>query len=227
MKRNMMQRTTLREIRSTFGRFFAILSIIALGVGFFAGVRITTPSMVHAVNAFLQEKQFYDYRLISTLGWEQADVEAFQAMEDVRYAEGVNSLDVLCTDDEGTEFVLKTQTVPQQINQLMLMEGRMPEQENECIMDAAMSSLHVGDVIRVSSANESDTLDALCYQEFEIVGSAHTSYYLNFERGTTSIGTGSAAGYLYVLPEAYDRDYFTEIFIRFDQDDMIYSQDYK
>ncbi len=227
MKRNMMQRTTLREIRSTFGRFFAILSIIALGVGFFAGVRITTPSMIHTVNALLQEKQFYDYRLISTLGWEQTDVEAFQAMEGVRCAEGVNSLDVLCTDKEGTEFVLKTQTVPQQINQLMLTEGRMPEQENECIMDAAMGSLHVGDVIRVASANDQDTKEALCYQEFKIVGSAHTSYYLNFERGTTSIGTGSAAGFLYILPEAYDRDYFTEIFVRFEQDDMIYSQHYK
>ena len=74
-----MKKTALREIKHTFGRFMAILAIIALGVGFFAGVRDTTPAMVNMMNIFLSEKNFYDYRIISTTGWDDESVEEFSA----------------------------------------------------------------------------------------------------------------------------------------------------
>ena len=228
MKRNMLRRSTLREIKGSLGRFFAILSIIALGVGFFTGVRGTTPAMVHTVNEFWQDKQLFDYRLISTLGWEDTDVRAFASQPGVRAAEGSQTLDVLFEDKDKNEFVLKTHSVTQKLNLLELTEGRMPEKANEVIMDAGNpGTLFVGDKITVSKINEEDTLDSLRYEEYTIVGAAHSSYYLNFERGTSSIGNGTVSGYLYLLPEGYDRDYYSEIFIRFEQDDRIYSKAYK
>lgn len=228
MKHNMLRRTTLREIKGSLGRFFAILSIIALGVGFFTGVRGTTPAMKYTVNQFLQDKQFYDYRLISTLGWEEDNVEAFREQPGVRAAEGSQTLDVLCESADGTEFVFKTHTILENINLLELTEGRMPEKPNECIMDAGMhTGLSVGDTVYISSANEDDTKDALSYDQYTIVGAAHSSYYINFERGTTSIGNGTVNAYLYLPPDAYALDYYSEIFVRFDQDDMIYSEEYK
>ena len=77
--KSMMKRTTVREIRHSFGRFFAIFAIIALGVGFFSGVRITTPTMVNTVNEFLRERQFFDYRLISSIGWDEESVGDIRA----------------------------------------------------------------------------------------------------------------------------------------------------
>ena len=74
-----VRKTALREIRGTFGRFFAIMAIIALGVGFFSGVRITTPAMVDTVNRFLNKNQFYDYRLLSALGWQEEDIADFRS----------------------------------------------------------------------------------------------------------------------------------------------------
>lgn len=223
-----MHKTTFREIRHTFGRFFAILAIIALGVGFFTGVRITTPAMIHTVNGFLQEYQFYDYRLLSTLGWEEQDVEMFRNQPDVRYAEGSNTLDVLYLSDENeTEFVCKTHSLPEQINQVQLVSGRMPEHSGECLADAGTMDLQTGDVIRVAPANSEDTLDSLGFETLTVVGTAYSSYYVNFERGTTSIGNGSVAGYIYILPEDFDLDYYSEIFIRFERDDVLYSQEYK
>lgn len=221
-----MHKTTLREIKGTFGRFFAILAIIALGVGFFTGVRITTPAMVSTVNQFLQEYQFYDYRLISTLGWEEQDVQAFQSQSDVRYAEGTNTLDVLYLADE-TEFVFKTHSLPKYVNQIQLATGRLPENSGECLADAGISNLQIGDVITVAEANSQDTKDALAFDELTVVGTAYSSYYVNFERGTTSIGNGNVAGYLYILPEDFNLDYYSEIFIRFDRDDVIYSDEYQ
>ncbi len=206
----------------------AILSIIALGVGFFSGVRITTPAMVHTVNAFWQEKQLYDYRLISTLGWDSDNVQAFRNMPDVRYAEGSNSIDLLALNHENVEIVLKAYTLPENINQLRLTEGRMPQSGNECLMDASRPcGLAVGDIIRISEDNEEDTLDTLNYTELKIVGMADSSLYVNFERGTTSIGNGSVEAFVYLLPDALDRDFYSEIYIRFDHDSVIYSKEYK
>lgn len=226
MKRSMLRRTTLREIRSTFGRFFAILAIIALGVGFFSGVRITTPVMVHTVDNFYQRNQLFDYRLISTLGWEAEDVESLRQTEGVRYAEGSNSLDILCNNAKGDEFVLKTHSLTEDLNLTILTDGRMPEKNNECLADNHVS-LRVGDIVYVAEENEDDTKDSLKYTEFVVVGKADSSFYLNHERGTTSLGNGSVAGFLYLLPEAYDLEYFSEIYVRFDQDDEIFSEDYK
>ncbi|MBR1815205.1 MAG: FtsX-like permease family protein [Lachnospiraceae bacterium] len=226
--KSMMKRTTLREIKGSFGRFFAIFAIIALGVGFFSGVRITTPAMVKTIDDFLKDKQIFDYRLISTLGWEDADVEGFQALPDVRYVEGSYSYDVLYTDSKDNEFVLKTHTLLEHINGLALTEGRMPTTSNECIVDADIKNLpELGSKIYVSETNEEATLDVLAYREFTVVGYANSSYYINFERGSTSIGNGSVSGFVYIPSDAFDSETYTEIFVRFNQDYRIYSDDYK
>ena len=94
MKSNMWKSTT-REIKQSIGRFLAILAIVALGVGLFSGLKVTQPAMVKTVNQYLTEKQFYDYRILSTLGFEQEDVDFLAKQKDVRYAEGVFNMDVL------------------------------------------------------------------------------------------------------------------------------------
>ncbi|MCR4646929.1 MAG: ABC transporter permease [Oscillospiraceae bacterium] len=230
MKRNMMRRTTLREIRATLGRFLAIMAIIMLGVGFFAGIRVTMPDMIATVDRFFEEGNLYDFRLVSTLGWEEQDVDALREQEGVRFAEGCHSLDVICEGEDETGFVLKTHSIPKDINLLQLTEGRMPESPDECLMDAGMAEttgMIVGSTVRVSDSNDEDTIDALKYQEFKVVGACHSTYYLNFERGTTSIGDGTVRAYLYLPPESFDVDYYTEIFVSLDNDDAIYSKPYK
>jgi len=222
--KSMMKKTALREVKQTFGRFAAILAIIALGVGFFSGVRITTPAMVNMMNSFIQESQLYDLRLISTLGWEDEDVSSFSEKENVRYAEGANSVDALFIC-EGEEAVLKTHSITNNINGFRLTEGRMPENENECLADAK-SSAKLNDVLTLSEENSEDTLDSFKQDRFTVVGLVQSSYYINFERGTTSIGNGTVSGFLYLENEAYDLDYYSEIFVKLDNDDKIYSDEY-
>ena len=226
--KSMMRKTTLREIKQTFGRFFAIFAIIALGVGFFSGVRITTPAMVHTVDTFLQENQFYDYRLISTLGWEEEDVESFLNRDDVRYAEGAYTADILYINEDADELVLKTHSMPDNINGIELVKGHFPENDNECVVDSVMNGRpEIGEHIYVAETNEEDTLDTIKYRELTVTGWADSSYYVNFERGTTSIGTGTVDGFVYVPKGFFDSDIYTEIFVRFDEDYEIYSKAYK
>ena len=227
-----MKTTALREIKSSFGRFMAILSIIALGVGFFSGVTITTPSMVATIGRYLNEGQFYDYRLVSTVGWDEEDIKTLAAEDDVRYAEGANSGDILFTDskdfddEETEEFVLKAHTMPDKVNGLVMHRGRLPKRSGECVVDSR-AGLKVGDKIYVSPDNEEDTLDMLPFKELRIVGTVDSTLYIHWERGSTSLGNGSLRGFIYILPEDFGRDFYTDIYVRFDQDFDLYSDEYK
>ena len=130
--KSMMRRTTFREIKNTFGRFAAIMAIIALGVGFFSGLKMTKPDMVNTVSDFLSTSDFYDLHLMSTLGFTDDDVEVFAGEDDVKAAEGVYSFDLLYSGFDENEKVLKTMSLPEDVNKLQLVDGRMPESNDEC-----------------------------------------------------------------------------------------------
>ena len=68
-------KSTFREIKQSFGRFMAIFAITALGVSLFSGLKVIQPAMVKTTDGYLKEKQFYNYRVLSNLGFEQKDLE--------------------------------------------------------------------------------------------------------------------------------------------------------
>lgn len=225
--KSVMKKASLREIRYSFGRYFAILAIIAIGVGFFSGVRITTPAMVNTINTFYEDHQLYDYRIVSSSGWSAEDAEAFSKAEDVRYAEASYSLDALFNYKGGKENVLKTHSITKELNTLELVSGRMPQSPDECVLDADIHKLPpLGSKITLSSENDEKTMMCLNGKSFEVVGTVYSPLYVNFERGTTSIGNGSVTGFVYMLPEAFAVSRYSEIYVRFDHNCQIYSDEY-
>lgn len=222
-----MWKTTFREVKQSFGRYVAILAIIALGVGFFSGLKITKTAMVQTADDYWKENQLFDYRLISTLGFEKEDVEAFAGEENVRAAEGAISADILYLNADGNESVMKVHSMPSEINGITLTEGRMPQSGNECVVDSELYTAdQLGDKIVLSANNEAEDRDLFAYGEYTIVGIAQSSYYANFERGNTSLGSGRLSGFMYIPAEGFDCDYYTEVFIKFDEDLPIYSDEY-
>lgn len=223
-----MWKTTYREIRQSFGRYFAILAIVALGVGFFVGLMVVTPAMVRNGGRYLNSHDLYDLRLLSTLGFEKDSVEAFTGREDVKAVEGAVSSDFLAVDESSKSRVLVAQTLLEVQNQVELKEGRLPEAANEIVVDSSLFSKDdIGKTIQVSDENSEETADLFAYDVYTIVGVADASYYINYQRGSTTLGTGRVSGFVYMLPDGFDTDYYTEIFVRLDQNDKIYSDVYK
>lgn len=226
MKSNIWK-STFREIKQSFGRFFAILAIVALGVGFFAGLKVTRTAMVKTTQNYLEENQFYDYRLLSTMGFEQEDVDFFTGQPNVRDAEGAVSFDILCQNGEGNELVVKAHSLTRKVNGVKLVAGRLPEAGDECVVDSNLyDESKIGQKIRLSETNDEEDLEHFAYREYTIVGVVQSSYYIQFERGNTSLGTGRISGFIYLLPSGFDADYFTEVFVRFDEDMGLYSDEY-
>lgn len=227
MKSNMWK-STFREIKQSFGRFMAIFAITALGVSLFSGLKVIQPAMVKTTDEYFKEKSFYNYRLLSTLGYEEKDVEYLADQEDVRNIEGAVSFDILCSVDGESPRVIKAYNLPEQISQIELLNGRMPENAQECIVDSAVyGEDSIGKKVHLSEDNSEEDLENFVSTEFTIVGVAQSPNYIQFERGNTSLGNGKITGFMYLPMEVFDVDYFTEILVKFDEDYKIYSDEYE
>ena len=226
--KSMMWKSTFREIKQSFGRFMAILAIVALGVSLFSGLKVVRSSMVKTTGNFWIEKEFYDYRILSTVGYDKQDVEAMKMMEDVRAVEGALSFDILCSLQKGNEMVVKAHSLPEEINQVVLKAGRLPEGEDECVVDSLVfSEAQIGQKLVLSASNKEEDLDHFASEEYTIVGVVQSPLYIQFERGNTSLGNGRISGFIYLPMEGFAADYYTEVYVKFSEDFALYSEEYE
>lgn len=228
MRKNTIWRSTFREIRRSFGRFAAILAIVALGVGFFAGLKVTRSAMVKTTGQYLEETDFFDYRLLSTLGFEQEDVDFFSGQDGVRAAEGSITCDILYRMADGGGGVVKAHSLTGSVNRVKLLAGRMPAEPWECVADANLfEESALGEVLLLAEENAQEDLENFAYGEYTIVGIVQSPYYLQYERGNSSLGSGRVNGYVYLEPAGFALDYYTEIFVKFDRDFEMYTDAYE
>ena len=103
IKNSAWRKNNIREIKYTLERYLAIVLIIALGVGFFSGLKITQTAMVKTLDSYVLNQQMYDYKLISTLGLSNEDVEYFSSQDGIT-AEGAISMDFIA--DMGIKMTL-------------------------------------------------------------------------------------------------------------------------
>lgn len=211
----MLIRSVFRTIRKSVGRYLAILAIIALGVGFFAGLRVTKEAMVRTTDEYLRELCLYDYRLISTLGLTEDDVVAFRQLDGIESAEGAYNADLMVAEEGGAEKVFHAHSLSDKMNLPDLQEGRMPQNAGECLLDARyFSSSMIGKTFHLSAGNPEDTKAQFATDTFLVVGLINSPNYISFERGSTALGSGSVSGFLYLLPEAFQMDHYTEIYLK-------------
>ncbi len=206
-------KNTYREILRSPGRFLAILAIIVLGSGFFVGLRVSQKAMTATANTYLDKTGFYDFSAANTLGFTDEDVEAMGGDPHVLDAEGSFQVDALVNFGENIDSVYAFYTLPERINVPELLEGRLPQGPGECLADS-WSGKRPGDKIYLSDTNDPDTLALFTVRELTVTGVCTSPLYLNFERGSTSLGAGSVASFCYVLPEAVDADYYTTVYLR-------------
>ena len=207
-------RSSLREIRRSMGRYLAILAIVGLGVGFFAGLRTCQPSMMATGVDYIGRQKLYDFRLLSTLGFDQEDADRFAGLEGVSSAVGAVFTDFLMDLGDGRETVVKAHSLTEGVNLLSLTAGRLPEMPNECVGDARyFLEEDLGSVITVAASNDEDTRELLRYDGYTLVGLVNSPCYLNYDRGTSSIGGGSVAAFLCIPEDGFDFDAYYELYL--------------
>lgn len=230
MKKRALRKDFFMEIRKSLNRFISIFFIVALGVAFYSGIQASAPDMRYTGDAFYDERDTMDLKVISTLGITDKDVEALKALDGIAGVEPGYMLDAMTGSGED-EKVLHIESVLPEMNKLTLSEGEMPQNEGECFLDsefAANAGYKVGDTLtlRLDKDTDEDTLKTL---EYKISGIGSSPAYISFSRGSTNIGTGEVSGFAYILPENFDQEVYTQAYMKVKgaQELVCYSQEYE
>lgn len=224
-----------RDIRKTLSRFLSIVIIIAIGVSFYAGVRATSPDMKISGDFYFNEYNLMDFKLISTLGLTEDDISAVRKLDGVTKVQGTYSLDAIIEMDKKV-LVLNVNSLPEKdgINKLRMVRGRLAENSLEAVVEEKFleeNNLKLNDKIVLKSGSESDIKDNLKNNEFKIVGTADSPLYISAQRQLSSVGNGSVRGFVYILPEVFKSEVYTEIYVRTERNEsknsLLNYQDYE
>ena len=210
-----MQKDFWREVGHTKSRFFSIMILVALSVAFLSGLKATAPDMKHTGDDYLDSLHLADFQVLSTLGLTDEDIDALKEQENIENAEGEYVLDAFAAAG-GSETVVKILSLSEQgISDVLLREGRMPARADECVVEEGMLSLldiAIGDTITLTPGSKME--DALANDTYTVVGTVRSPVYISVERGTSTIGSGTARAYLYLPRDAFALDYYTAAYVR-------------
>lgn len=214
MGKKALRKDFFMEIKTSFGRFLSIFFIVAIGVAFFSGIRATEPDMRYSGDEYFDEKNLYDIQVISTLGLTDDDVKALEALDGIEKVEYGYSVDALCLANDSQQAVHIMSILPT-MNLLTVEEGRLPKKADECVVDVDYlepSGYQIGDQITFTSGTDDEITDTLSTDTFTIVGTVSSPCYIAFQRGNTTIGTGSIAAFISVPEESFSMDVYTELY---------------
>lgn len=228
-----------RSITHSWGRFLAIAIIAALGAGFYAGLRMTGPDMRLAGDEYYDGTSLADVRVVSTIGFDEAQIDALRDVEGVsavmpaREADAISELDgvqyTLCfqsldvdaaqasTCDDG--FTVQSSD-GSYLNRPVLKSGTWPTKSDECLLSSDtvwQTDVHIGDKVCLIEGTQ-DLDDSFAEREFTVVGFVNSSYYTcSTNVGSTSLGSGRLTSFVFVPDSAFADDYpITEAFIAVD-----------
>ena len=200
------------EIRKSKSRFISILLIVALGVAFFSGIQASSPDMRYSGDAYYDESSLMDIKVVGTMGLTSDGVSSIESIDGIESAEGAWSTDVMCGEGQKQK-VLHIESINDTVNKLDVQEGRLPEKSGEIFLDSTFASTNeykVGDKVALREEGDSPVLVTT---EYTVVGTGRSPLYISFNRGNTTLGTGEVNGFGYVLPEDFDQEIYTQIYV--------------
>lgn len=207
-----------REIKISLGRFLSILCIVAIGVAFFAGIKASAPDMKNSADTYFDKYNVQDIQVYSTIGLTKKDVAAIKKIKGVKSVQPSFSMDTLSQID-STQMVIKVISygIGQKMNKIRVVEGRMPERENECLVEASSATnklygtFHIGDTIKLQSGTDEALSKSLKHTKYKIVGTCYNPNYLSYEKGSSNIGSGTVNSFIYIQNTNVLKDYYTEV----------------
>ncbi len=251
---------TVRSIKKTFSRFVSIVVIVALGCGLFVGLNSVSKDMKDTADSYYKKNNLMDLRLQSFIGLYEEDLNKIRLIEGVESVQGMKFVDGYVqtptadeagyegiVDIDGSELTIRVfgfdvnksvafengENDLSYINRLKLVEGRYPQNANECVVTCSALSTPeqfvIGNKIKVVGDNEEISY-YLKNNEFEIVGVVLSPYWVSYERGATTAGSGKLGDFVYVSNEVFQPriNYYSEAYVTLKgADDLVaYTEEY-
>ena len=212
---------TIKEIGKKIKIFLSILFMALLGVGFFAGIRATTPDMQNTIDSYFSDLNVMDINVLSTTGFTLEDVDKIEDIQGIKEVELINTIDTL-GDIDDKEYVFKTMTYNDTINKMVLSSGRLPENASECVLDEEIDGVELGDIVQLKT-NDPRFIE----KELKVVGFAKSPMYVSSDRGSSTLASGTIDYFMYINEENIRGEIYTDMYLTIDSNDNLFSDEYQ
>ncbi len=202
----------------TSKRFLSILIIVLLGVGFFAGIRAVSPDMEKTLDSYYDKTNTYDIMITSNYGVSDTIINK---LEEDYNIEGTYNFDAITTkkDDYATKILSYDKN--DNLNQPKLIKGKMPEKENEVVIDNDYKKIiKIGDEISIDSP-------LIKEKKLKVTGYVENPLYISTERDSTNLLSGTIDYYLYMPIENIISPQKTTAYIKLDTTESRFTKDYE
>ena len=212
-------KNSLIKIKKQLGRFISLIFIVALGAAFFAGVRETSSDMIKTLDEYYDETNLLDSRIISTMGLTDDDLNALKNLDNSYLVEENYSYETVIAGN-----ATKIYGITDNINNITLISGNMPQNENECVV--LEGSYNIGDTITIEDENYNSYLKN---QTYKVVGTVRSSMYIYTNLGISTVSDGKLDNVIYILKDNFNIEYYTEIYLiaKDSQSKTAYEEDYE
>ncbi len=157
-----MKPTQVKElfanIKNTIVSFFSILMFVALGIGVFLGISWSGPALQNAADNMFREGQFHNIQVQFPYGLTDENLDELSEIEGVTRIEPERQ-SYQVTWRDGNSHVVKVQSLGQDIDVPLVVEGELPQKADEMafhVESAAQLGVSVGDVITFTHDAEDD-----------------------------------------------------------------------
>ena len=211
------KKSIVREILSSKARFFSIMVIIFLGVAFYSGIKSAGPDMNKTINKFYNCENLMDSKIISTLGLSDKDLDLLKNDPKILDYYGTHSIDANLTNMSNVVKFMEYDG-KNNINNLVVLEGKLPEKSGEIALDERAfklnKNLKIGDDFIIET--DENTMKNFKENKFKIVGIVKSPMYIEKEsRGSTTVGKGTIDYFGVLNSKDINMDAYTEIYVRF------------
>jgi putative ABC transport system permease protein len=211
----------LRTLGKSLTRFLSIVAIIALGVGFFAGMSATEPDMILSADRYYQQQNLADFSLISPIGFIDEDIDSIRSLDGVQTVQPGFFKDIFLTAEGGSRATVRLSGISADdtLNQPLILEGRLPQQAGEIALESgalfsSAAAIDLGSTVSVSLPNGDAIADSLVTANYIVVGKIQSPLYISFDRGQTNIGDGTIDYYAVTVPESFALERFVQVYVR-------------
>lgn len=202
----------------TSKRFISILVIVLLGVGFFAGIRAVAPDMKNTLDEYYKDTNMYDIYITSNYGVSDAVIEKLE--ENYNIEAGYN-FDAITTKEEDYATKIISYETDDKINTPKLIKGRMPEKNDEVVVDNDFrEEIKIGDKITLDS-------NLVNNKTVTVTGYVESPLYISTERDSTTLLSGTIDYYLYMPVENIISPIKTTAYIKLDTNESRFSNEYE
>lgn len=194
-------KNSTKKIIKSFGRFISISIIILIGIGVFIGLREATPGMLYTADNYYDKYNLMDFKIVSNYGFTDDDIEAIEQLDSVQKVIPTYSTDIV---ENGR--TIRIHALEEQVNNVYLIDGEIPQNSNECLGD--FKKYRVGDNIKFEQQGEYLNIDGCT-----IVGTIKSGLYLNNSYGISNVGDGKLSSFIFVPNTVFNFNYYTEAYI--------------